>query len=244
MKKAHLGKEERCGKNPMHKVIAVFVVSASSVLHFLPSHDRNLQLLVISILTEGVQVLAVCQDQLLPIVHQVWSPLVGRFSQGSDPLIVRRSFELLRVLAQLARDFIRTRTLSVVLPSLCKFLIETAPTSRKKDIGSAYRFTQVYKLQRVLLDGLGEVAIHLGLAEKELDNVLETVFPYLSIQQPQPLQEGCIKLLKQLAKLDADVVWLKLVYLLPGDKTSIIDEFQNNRELVIKFLDSSCNCAG
>ncbi|CAG2063496.1 unnamed protein product, partial [Timema podura] len=188
------------------------------VLHFLPSHDRNLQLLVISILTEGVQVLAVCQDQLLPIVHLVWSPLVGRFDPGSDPLIVKRSFELLCVLAQLARDFIRTRTLSVVLPSLCKFLIDTAPTSRKKDIGSAYRFTQVYKLQRELLDGLGEVAIHLGLAEKELDNVLETVIPYLSIQQPQPLQEGCVKLLMQLAKLDADVVWLKLVHLLPGDK--------------------------
>nr|CAD7258809.1 unnamed protein product [Timema shepardi] len=238
-----LGEDEPMKEpDPTHIVLAANILK--SVLHFLPSHDRNLQLLVISILTEGVQVLAACQDQLLPIVHLVWSPLVGRFNQGSDPLIVKRSFELLRVLAQLARDFIRTRTLSVVLPSLCKFLIETAPTSRKKDIGSAYRFTQVYKLQRELLDGLGEVATHLDLAEKELDNVLETVFPYLSNQQPQPLQEGCIKLLKQLAKLDADVVWLKLVNFLPGDKTSIIDEFQNNRELVIQFLDSSCNCAG
>lgn len=52
------------------------------------------------------------ENQLLPVVHKMWAPLVNRFKYDQDdPLIMRRSFELLCVMAVTARDFIKNRAL-------------------------------------------------------------------------------------------------------------------------------------
>lgn len=44
------------------------------------------------------------------MVHSIWSPLVGRFREYDEPLLVNLSFQLLGVLGRLAKDFIRSRT--------------------------------------------------------------------------------------------------------------------------------------
>lgn len=52
------------------------------------------------------------ENQLLPVVHKIWSPLVNRFKyDNKDSLILRRCFELLCIMAVTARDFITGRTL-------------------------------------------------------------------------------------------------------------------------------------
>lgn len=80
-------------------------------LHFLPSKDRNRKLLVLEILNRGVEVIKSWEDELLPIAHQIWSPLVGRFREYEDPLIINYSFQLLLTLARLTKEFIRLRTI-------------------------------------------------------------------------------------------------------------------------------------
>ncbi|KAJ4443818.1 hypothetical protein ANN_05604 [Periplaneta americana] len=94
---------------PLHVELTVSVLKRC--LHFLPTRKREQKLLVLSILKEGLHILEVWENQLLPIVHAIWSPFVNRFAETSDPLVVNRSFALLCVMAQTAKDFIRARTL-------------------------------------------------------------------------------------------------------------------------------------
>lgn len=97
------------------KKLPLFVEMTVSVLkrciHFLPSKNREQKLLVLAILQEGLLILEAWENELLPIVHAIWSPFVNRFAETTDHLLVNRSFGLLCVLAQTAKDFIRSRTL-------------------------------------------------------------------------------------------------------------------------------------
>lgn len=92
----------------MHINLTVAVLSRS--LHFLPSKDKTKKLLALDILSNGLEILRDFENELLPIVHQIWSPLVQRFKEFDEPLIINHSFLLLVTLARLSKEFIRMRT--------------------------------------------------------------------------------------------------------------------------------------
>ena len=111
---------ERCSESgevntDREKKLPLFVEMTVSVLkrciHFLPSKRREQKLLVLAILQEGLLILETWENELLPIVHAIWSPFVNRFTETSDYLVVNCSFGLLCILAKTAKDFIRSRTL-------------------------------------------------------------------------------------------------------------------------------------
>lgn len=79
-------------------------------LHFLPSKDVQKSLIAMLTLQEGLQILARWENQLLPMVHLLWHPLVDRF-RDENVLIINRAWQLLNVLGHLSKDFIRSRTL-------------------------------------------------------------------------------------------------------------------------------------
>lgn len=75
-----------------------------------------------------------------------------------------------------------------VMPAVCRVLQDSASMSLLKDAGSAYRLTQLYKLQRALLAGLGTLSLNLSLQERDIYNIALAATPYLSNKQPLPLQ--------------------------------------------------------
>lgn len=79
-------------------------------LHFLPSQEFTESSLSMSILKEGAMILKDWENELLPIVHELWHPLVDRF-QNPNPLVINLAWQLLCCLAQVSQDFIRSRTL-------------------------------------------------------------------------------------------------------------------------------------
>lgn len=79
-------------------------------LHFLPSKDIKQSLIAMLTLEEGLPILIKWENQLLPIVHQLWHPLVDRF-QDQNILVINRAWRLFCVLAHISKDFIRCRTL-------------------------------------------------------------------------------------------------------------------------------------
>lgn len=94
---------------PNHVNMTVAILKRT--LHFLPSKERRCKLLALEILRYGLEVIRDWEDELLPIVHQIWSPLVDRFAEFQEPLIINLSFQLLVVMARLSKDFIRARTI-------------------------------------------------------------------------------------------------------------------------------------
>lgn len=79
-------------------------------LNFLPSNDIQVSLTAMQTLEIGLVMLNQWEDELLPIVHQLWHPLIDRFNDG-NVIVINRAWQLLYVLARISNDFIRSRTL-------------------------------------------------------------------------------------------------------------------------------------
>lgn len=193
---------------PLHIKLIVAILNRS--LNFLPSKDRTRKLLVLEILSNGLEIIRDWENELLPIVHKIWSPFVDRFKEFDDPVVINYSFLLLVTLARLSKDFLRSRTAKYkifdcfffhgfsfdkiyfsfreVLPSILTVLNSFSKESYLKDKGSAYRYSQKYKLQLIILDKLAMVVIDLDLLDDDLRKTMDSVFKYLSDKQPVTLQ--------------------------------------------------------
>ncbi|XP_011264133.1 TELO2-interacting protein 1 homolog isoform X3 [Camponotus floridanus] len=100
--------DEKNKKLPTH--IKIIVEVMKRCLHFLPLKDVQKSLMAMQTLQEGLPMLIEWENELLPIVHQLWHPLVDRFND-KNVLVINRSWQLLHVLADISNDFIRNRTL-------------------------------------------------------------------------------------------------------------------------------------
>ena len=79
-------------------------------LHFLPSKDFSVSTLAMTTLNEGLIILSKWENQLLPVVHLIWHPLVDRF-RDPNPIVINQAWKLLQTFASVSKDFIRARTL-------------------------------------------------------------------------------------------------------------------------------------
>ncbi|XP_043474173.1 TELO2-interacting protein 1 homolog isoform X2 [Leptopilina heterotoma] len=221
-------------------------------LHFLPSKDLTISTRAMITLNEGLFLLADWENQLLPIVHVMWHPLVDRF-RDSNPIIINRAWQLFITLAHVSKDFIRARTLKKLLPPLSEFLSKSSGESYKKDSGSMYNFTQIFKLQKELLSQFGHVARDLQLHEGQLWEILEICEPYLSCLQNKFLQESCVTLYKNIADYNSDIVWTKClalwnkhvermdaisfqVWYKKIDESETQNEYRRNLQTIFKYI--------
>ena len=53
-------------------------------VHFLSSKSVWLRLLVLDTIKTGIQAISQSEDQLLPIIHRIWPPLVKRFTDDEQ----------------------------------------------------------------------------------------------------------------------------------------------------------------
>ncbi|CAG9825114.1 unnamed protein product [Phaedon cochleariae] len=225
------GEEYKKPDPPLHVKLTVAILTRS--LHFLPSKDKLKKLLVLEILTNGLEVIRDYEDELLPIVHQVWSPLVQRFKEFDEPLVINFSFQLLMTLARLSKEFILMRTTKEVLPNILIVLNRLSKESYLKDKGSAYRYSQNYKLQLQLLENLAQILIHLDVNEPNLNKVMESIHAYLSDKQPLPLQMAAKEFFKRFASYDPIPVLKKLEFWESNNRNN---EFENNLNQLLLFI--------
>lgn len=185
----------------------------SRCLHTLPrSRAPRHQVVSLETLIDGVHCLRTHSSTLLRLTHKIWEAMAPLF-RSQEPLVLARNFNLLCALADTSGDFLRSRCIKLALPPLFEFLRRSAHDSSLQDSASAYRFTQAYKLQLSLLQGLGSLAAALSMSGRPLRDLVAVCAPYLSSQQPRPLQESCVELFKTLYSVDADIVWFRLVCL-------------------------------
>ncbi|XP_066261466.1 TELO2-interacting protein 1 homolog isoform X2 [Euwallacea similis] len=189
---------------PMHVELASIILKRS--LHFLPSKNQSRRLLVLEILENGIELLRDWEDELLPVVHQIWSPLVRRFHVDSDHVTLRVCVRLLTALARLAKDFIRLRVVKHLLKKLIEILEYSAQASYLQDKGAAYRYSQQYKLQLELLSSMGYLLYYLGVDKVVLKEVIGGIKMYLSDKHPLQLQIGAIEFFKMMLIYDEESI--------------------------------------
>ncbi|KAK1135126.1 hypothetical protein K0M31_007897 [Melipona bicolor] len=222
--------EEKQEKMPFYIEIIEDILKHCT--HFLPAKEIEISLTAMTILQEGLEILTNWENQLLPIVHILWHPLVDRF-HDENILIINRAWQLLNVIARVSKDFIRQRTLIHVLPGLSKFLYNSAKESYNKSSENIYKFTQTYKLQKELLSTLGQMTKDLHLHERETFTVLSIAEPYLDEHQNSVLQECCVQLYKDIADYNSDIVWVKCIGIFNSKvKKTVSDETFSDTDLM------------
>ncbi|XP_055523883.1 TELO2-interacting protein 1 homolog [Wyeomyia smithii] len=165
-------------KLPAHVRITLKILTVC--FKYLSSTVANERIIALGTLDEGVRLLRDYENQLLPLVHQIWFNFAERFADSSV-VVIGRAFDLLVTLAQLAKDFIRKRTLDDVLPRLVVFMRESLSADSSA--------LQAFKLQRKILTYTPELVIWLRLNERQLDQVLEVVKLYLHRRHPDQRRE-------------------------------------------------------
>ncbi|XP_053690294.1 TELO2-interacting protein 1 homolog [Sabethes cyaneus] len=172
---------------------------------YLSSTVPDERIIALGTLDEGIRLLRDHENQLLPLVHQIWFNFSERFAD-SNVVVIGRAFDLLVTLAQLAKDFIRKRTLDDVLPRLTVFM--------RDSVSADCSAHQTFKLQRKILTHAPELVIWLQLNERQLDRVLEVVKLYIDRRHPnqrrelQSLARSCFERLA--ARYDPGAVFVKL----------------------------------
>ncbi|XP_047517372.1 TELO2-interacting protein 1 homolog isoform X2 [Pieris napi] len=196
-------------KPPLPKHIEVTITILKRCINFVPAKNRDDAILTLQILTLGLPVIKDYEDELLPLVHQTWGPLVTRF-EDADTAVLRRALDVLVTLAMLSKDFIRHRTLKEVLPKLYKQLHTLSIESHLKDTGSSYRLSPPFHLQIAALTALAPLATELRLSEDDLEEAMKCVSIYLSRKQPKPLQALAIQFFKTILSYNFGAAWLYL----------------------------------
>ncbi|KAH8276328.1 hypothetical protein KR026_012133 [Drosophila bipectinata] len=154
------------------------------VIKFISTDDQAQQIAALECFASGVPLLADYDNELLPLVHLVWQPLVEKFRQ-KDALVLNRCFTLLHLLGVHSKEFIFKRSLTDVIPQLKQFLQVAAKHSKME---TSLAKTQEYKLQVKLLQSLSDFIISLQIDGKQFHELLSTIVLYLSQEQPQELQ--------------------------------------------------------
>ncbi|RWS10002.1 TELO2-interacting protein 1-like protein, partial [Dinothrombium tinctorium] len=179
--------------------------------HIISHPDVKIRLMTLDSIAYGMRVIRNFEEHLLPMAHQLWHPLVARF-KDNDVMIIMSAFTCLLAMAETCKDFVRSRTLKEVLPSLIYFLKCEAKRSYRKDT-PAYRFTLNYKLQLQLLSGLGKLANDLLITERDLWTLVDATLPYFSAKQPRELQKAALNAFKFYIQIDPCVCWYFLMQL-------------------------------
>lgn len=177
-------------------------------IHLQSSSNIWVQTAVLSIICHAVVPVSGCEDEVLPMVHLLWKPLVNRF-QGDNCTLSIKAFETLTSLVDASGDFIRQRTLKEVWPKLAAFLVSQHSVSRNK--GKAYEITAAFKYQLVLLRGLGPLSRKLKIDEKDVALLASVVVPYMDLSQPKELQSAAVGCTEELARCSPDSVWFFLM---------------------------------
>lgn len=179
-------------------------------IHLLSDPNLRIRLRVLDVLELCILALSEMENELLPMAHRCWPPLLQRLTTD-DPLAVLRAFRVLCTLGQTCGDFLRRRVSKEVLPKLRSSLLHQAPVSARA--GPVYTHTLAFKLQLAVLQGLGSLCQRLDLGEEDLDKVCEACLPYLSCRQPIRLQEACLSVFRHLIQVDPDSLWFTLTEL-------------------------------
>ena len=67
--------------------------------HFLSSKSPLLRLVVLDTIEAGVQAISQSEDQLLPLIHRIWPPMIKRFTDDEQVMYSMLPVEFVTVIS-------------------------------------------------------------------------------------------------------------------------------------------------
>lgn len=87
---------------------------------YFASKNQDIKLSALDCITIGLDIIKDYEDDLLPIVHQLWDPFLNQCIRDTSPVVLRYCIRLLTKLSLYAKDFIYKRSAEYVLCLLPK----------------------------------------------------------------------------------------------------------------------------
>lgn len=154
---------------PEHVELVLKILTSS--LQFFASNNPSEVILTHEIFTDGLPMLQHYQNQLLPMIHQMWYPFTKQF-QSRNLVVLQNSFRLFLLIAELAKDFVCKRSTDDVFPVLNKFLNHSMGKNAKLS------YSQEFKLQKEILGGYGALAVAVEVDERLLDVIVDVLLKF------------------------------------------------------------------
>lgn len=175
-------------------------------------------------------------DELLPIAHKLWTPIVKRL-RSNNLLILRKSFDCLIIMGACCGDFLQKRILQEnIITELVAFLKQKLSQSYGKTDSSPYHFTMEYKIQEGILRRIGTLCYHLKLENDNLWPIIESLIPYLSNMQPLSLQSASRESLEHLITIDPYALHFYLENLLSSKSEKEVKKYERNVKYLLKKI--------
>jgi hypothetical protein len=220
--------QENDEKKPAPLYVELQVRCLNLCQHLISHPYRQIRLLIVDVVREICFNLADNQNELLPLVHKLWSPICKRF--GMDDLVMKSKIMLLLFdLSIFCTDFLASRFSKEFLPHLGQFMFEQAKQSLKYLSDSTYIYSQAHKLQCAILNNLDKMCVLFEIKELELEIfIVNSLLPYLDHRQPKRLQQLALTSLRSFSYIDSDVVWICLHYATANNNRSSQIKSNNN----------------
>lgn len=102
---------------PQH--IQMTLIILNRCIKYISTRNKMDKCLAIDSIRIGIEIIQSFENELLPMVHAIWTPFVERFLE-QDVVVLRKCFNLLIVLGRVANDFIYKRVKKLVYLSFIK----------------------------------------------------------------------------------------------------------------------------
>ncbi|RXG53261.1 Anoctamin-10 [Armadillidium vulgare] len=194
---------------PKHIRLITQILERCSYLLFIK--DRKCQLTILEIIKHSFVILKEYENQMLPCCHRIWKSLILRL-KGKDYVVFCKALEVCLLMVKASRDFLRSRFLKELFPSLSSFLESQSSASLLKSKQSGYFSTPSFKAQLEVLKHIPSVLQNVQISLLNADDLIKVILLYLDNRQPIQLIRLALESLRMLKSLHPDLVWLALAF--------------------------------
>ncbi|CAG8441657.1 4040_t:CDS:2, partial [Acaulospora colombiana] len=179
------------------------------VLHSLTSASPQLRFLVLDIIRIALPVLQSIPNELYPLVHRIWPSVVNRL-RDDEQYVVLGAARLIQGVSISCGDFFTSRVVQDVWPSFQDLLSQQATSDKEYLDLSNYAFSRSHRIKKVILETMKVVARRVLLSNQVISQIIDRMWPFLSEDIHEDLQEAALELFRELANRDANTTWLVL----------------------------------
>ena len=184
------------------------------------------------------------KDELLPLLHKLWQPIIKQFCVDATSIDSRMSnsgviyqiniclIKLLFNLINISDTFLIKRFNDDFLPILLEFMRKQSKISfnYKLRADTTYIYSNGFKLQTIILKYLPKIYCNSNeilIDELCLESLLKSlVIPYLDKRQPMQLQNLALDAIESFCCINSDIIWLYMHLIL--DFSFLKDELQTD----------------
>uniref|UniRef100_A0A1X7UF29 TELO2-interacting protein 1 homolog n=2 Tax=Amphimedon queenslandica TaxID=400682 RepID=A0A1X7UF29_AMPQE len=152
-------------------------------------------------------------SELLPQVHNVWSPLTHRLID-THVLVRMKAIDVLLVMASTAKEFLRKRVVEHVWPKLVVSLKQLRGVAY--DTTPTISHTMEYKLLVKILESVGKLCKELNVSVDQIEDIAQEVILFLSSENSDPIQKLGLETCHTLSDFAPDLMWLLCIQLSPS----------------------------